>query len=277
VPFEATKGAVLIPGMISGKGPFTFGLDTGTNPSSIDLALARELKLPLGDVPGEGEGFGTQKPEVWETTLSCVRLGELEVAEVPALAGDLSQLASVIGTPWHGVLGYSLLRDRITQIDYSRKIVRFFERTLDWHAHPTYRSSRDLVFHMHLVDPWMIPVIEGVRVNGQPVRALIDTGNGGGFHLTHACAAQLGLAEQYKTWSTRDAYGYAGKGSVYKGTVQEVTVGDVTIQDAEVWVEGQGQGWEPPLEYAGINIGNGVLRDYVVTFDYLNQTLHLGR
>jgi predicted aspartyl protease len=47
VPFELHKDAILVQAKVNGKGPFTMMLDTGVDPSVIDLATAREIGLEV--------------------------------------------------------------------------------------------------------------------------------------------------------------------------------------------------------------------------------------
>jgi hypothetical protein len=63
----------------------------------------------------------------YETSLPVVQLGGLTAIKVDALAMDLSKLSSTVGRPIGGVLGYSLFKTRITQMDYPNRKVRFYK------------------------------------------------------------------------------------------------------------------------------------------------------
>lgn len=53
---------VLLPLTISGKGPFTFALDTGASTSLVDTSLARQLRLPRDGAPQPINGVsGTEQ------------------------------------------------------------------------------------------------------------------------------------------------------------------------------------------------------------------------
>jgi Aspartyl protease len=47
VPFEFHHNEIILQVRVGGKGPFNMMLDTGTDPSAVDLATARELGLKL--------------------------------------------------------------------------------------------------------------------------------------------------------------------------------------------------------------------------------------
>src|SRR5262245_59281450 len=100
-------------------------LDTGTDPSALDLKLANELGLKLGD-GGEGTGGGTNSAKVFETKLATVKLGSIQANNMEALAGEsISMIAEKLGRPIRVILGKSFLQGRIFQIDYPHQTLRF--------------------------------------------------------------------------------------------------------------------------------------------------------
>jgi len=42
VPFEFVRNEIIVQVKVDGKGPFNMMLDTGTDPSAVDLATAKE-------------------------------------------------------------------------------------------------------------------------------------------------------------------------------------------------------------------------------------------
>ena len=108
VPFDLVANQVVAGITIGGRGPFACLLDTAVAPSVVDLALARELGLPLrDDVPGEAAGQGSEGATFYPSQLPDVRLGELEVGDIEAVATDLSRLGSKLNQPLHAILGQS--------------------------------------------------------------------------------------------------------------------------------------------------------------------------
>jgi len=56
VPFDFQHHQILIQVRVNGRGPYNFVLDTGTHNSTVDIRLARRLRLPLGSEQHEGTG-----------------------------------------------------------------------------------------------------------------------------------------------------------------------------------------------------------------------------
>src|SRR6059058_6058937 len=48
IPFEFSHNQIVISVKVDGKGPFNMLLDTGTDPSAIDIAAAKDIGLKLG-------------------------------------------------------------------------------------------------------------------------------------------------------------------------------------------------------------------------------------
>jgi hypothetical protein len=105
-------------------------LDTGTDPSAVDLSTAREMGLKLHPTGKAASGGRTDKNLTYYTELPLVEVGGLHLKSLEALAIDLSKVSERLGKPLHGVLGHSLLNGRIVQFDYPNRIVRFYSQPL---------------------------------------------------------------------------------------------------------------------------------------------------
>ena len=98
-PFDLVANQVVVGiGRLAAVGPFSCLLDTAAAPSVVDLTLARELGLRVSDDrPGAAAGQGSEIATFYPSELPDVRLGELEVGDVEAVAFDLSRLAHARG------------------------------------------------------------------------------------------------------------------------------------------------------------------------------------
>ena len=117
VPFDFYHNEIFLQVRVNGKGPFNMMLDTGTDPSAVDLATAREIGLKLDSKGRQGSGGGTDVNLAYLTKLPLVDIGSLSVKNITAAAIDLSKVSTRLGRSVHGVLGHSLLSGRIVQID----------------------------------------------------------------------------------------------------------------------------------------------------------------
>lgn len=270
VPFEFHRHSIVVQVMVQGQGPFTMLLDTGVDPSAVDLAVARKLGLKLSSEGGHATGGGSEATTVRETEMPTVALGGLVAEHVVALAADLTKTGQALGRPLHGVLGYSFLEHRVVQIDYPRRVVRFYARSPfsagDKSANGPHRTTLPFRYQDDIL-------LDGVTINGQRLIANFDTGSSGRFQLAPAAVARLGLESVVNQGAVTKSVGINGQTVNHEGQVDRITVGSIVLDHPGVVFYPKAGGYD---EVAwGVRIGNGFLQDYVATIDYQNSTITL--
>ncbi len=263
VPFDFYRNEIILQVKVNGKGPFNMMLDTGTDPSAVDLAWAKDVGLKLHPLGRPATGGGTDVNLTYYTQLPLVEAGSFTVKDVETLAIDLSKVSTRLGKPLHGVLGHSVLHGRIVQIDYPNRVVRFYSQSLFSKASNTANRS---VLTFRYVDNVLL---DDVFVNGKKVVGNLDTGSNGTFNLTPAAVEYLGLVEEFNQAPVSTDVGYNGVSQNREGKVNNVTIGGISVHAPAVIFFGKGTGRDK--KPWGINIGNGFLKDFVVTIDYRNK------
>jgi len=243
-------------------------LDTDTDPSAVDLTMAKEIGLKLDSHAVPASGGGTSKNVAYETKVALINVGTLETKNVEAGAIDLSTVSTQLGKKIDGVLGYSFLKNRIVQIDYPAKVVRFFDKPPYSGSPPSSHNITVLSFHYN-----DYVMIDGVSVNGQVFTATLDTGSSGNFHLTPEAVSKLGLDEEAAKGPISGSVGYNGNAQHHSGTVNNILIGDISVDKPNVtfFTKGTGHDKKP----WGLNIGNVFLKGYVVTVDYRAKKITL--
>ena len=272
VPFEFYRNEVIVQVKVNGKGPFNMMLDTGTDPSAIDLATAKELDLKMSSVGGKATGGGTSVNLAYATRLPLVELGDLTVKNVESVAIDLSKVGERLGRPLHGVLGHSVLNGRIVQFDYAHRVVRFYSQSPFLKTVKQENTANRTVVPFHYKDNVLI---DDVFVNGKRLVANLDTGSSGSLNLTPAAVAYLGLEEEFKRAPVSTSVGYNNVSENREGKVDKVTIGGISVDAPAVIFFGKGTGRDK--EPWGINIGNVFLKDFVVTIDYRSKLVTFER
>ena len=263
VPFEFVRNQIVVQVKIAGKGPFNMLFDTDTDPSAIDLATARDLGLKLGSKGYQGTGGGTETNLVYPTNIPGVELGSVTAKEVFAAAIDLTKLSAKFGKPIHGVLGYSFLKNRIFQIDYPASKIRFYAAS----PYQGIQNSENAVNQTVLAFRYDNNVIvDSVFVNGQKMRATLDTGGSNTFALTPEAITMLGLEDEARNAKAEIAAGYNGEFESKTGTLKSVRIGGLSVDSRPVafWFAGTGH---DKKKYQ-LSIGNGFFKDYRLTFDF---------
>lgn len=111
--------------------PLRFVLDSGASRSVLDLATARELKLPLkGRV--DVQGVNSRVRGHWPAALKA----RTESIALPSeyLALDLSGLSGKCASHIDGLIGMDFFKNRIVQIDFETLTLRILDSVADGHG-----------------------------------------------------------------------------------------------------------------------------------------------
>ena len=272
VPFDFFRNEIILQVKVNGKGPFNMMLDTGTDPSAIDLTTAKEIGLKLDSEGRQGSGGGTEKNLAYVTKLPLVEVGGLTAKNIWAAAIDLSKVSQRLRKPLHGVLGHSLLKGRVVQIDYPNRVIRFYAQSpFNKTANQSNTSKRTLLRFRYSDDV----LLDDVLVNGKKMVANLDTGSNGSFAITPEAVTYLGLSDDFNRAPTSSDVGYNGLSENKKGKLSNVTVGGISVDSTAVVFFGKGTGRDK--KPWGINIGNEFLKDFVLTIDYKSKLVMLER
>jgi predicted aspartyl protease len=270
IPFEFLHGAIIVQATVNGRGPLWMMLDTGADPSIVDLGTAKSVGLEIAGSGQQGSGGGTSPSLSYETSLPLVQLGGLTATKVDALAMDLSKISSKLGRPIGGVLGYSLFKARIVQFDYPDRKVRFYTTapscTGSTPSHPAKCTKLSFRYKDDIL-------ATGVAVDGKPVTTNVDTGSNSTFQFTPAAVDKLGLTEDVARAHPTSSVGFNGDLKNREGTVRNVTVGAISVNDPTVVFFGKRMGMDK--EPWDLRIGSAFLKDFVVTLDYRHGQITL--
>lgn len=263
IPFEFIHSEIVVKISINGKGPFNAMIDTGTDPSAIDITTARQIGIELSTKSHRSAGGGTDVNLTYACKMSKVTVGNFAAADVEAGAINLAKVSERMGVNIDAILGYSVLKKQIVQFDYPRSVVRFFERPPARGAVPnavtlTFRYKDNVL-------------IDGILVNGKPVTANLDTGSNGSVQLSPRAIKKIGLSDEAARGKPKISVGYNGEHETREGTIKNVTIGTISVNDvpATFFTKGTGHDNVP----WSINIGNAFMKDYVVTVDYIAMTV----
>lgn len=180
LPLRLVEGYPLVPGSILGQ-PVSFLLDTGAQGMLVTPEIAAALRLPLRGLTRIYGTGGSQEAKL--VLLPGLRLGD---AAMPALVAPIAPLPVDLRTdpPLAGLVGAALLARFDLDFDAPRNRV-----TLSDPGSCAPPPGLSLPLDVSRAGEPYIPV----RVNGQPLLALIDTGSRATL-LTQSTARRLGLA-----------------------------------------------------------------------------------
>src|SRR5262249_32538190 len=165
-----------------------------------------------------------------------------------------------------GIIGFEFLKDKIFQIDYAGTMLRFY--TAAPYRKADAQSGRRAVLAFRLREKRDMPVIDAVTVNGKAIVIGIDTGSDSGLVLFPDALKALGINSDTKALKTRVSFGYGGVALTKIGRVEDFSIGGMNLRGMEAEFAMSSWGGKE-----GGQIGNRVLKNFVVTFDYQNRLI----
>jgi predicted aspartyl protease len=155
---------ILVQGSLNGVKGRNLLIDTGSNPTVLDVQMARKLGLE-GEVNGLRTLDGNIPVRIG--SLSSLTLGPIAAKSVPVFIADLFFMKKDMGMRIDAVVGLDLLKVNDLTIDYDTRQILFGPAPQYKHSIP-FESGPPLI----TVD---------MEIDGQPRRLLVDTGAEGLF------------------------------------------------------------------------------------------------
>jgi predicted aspartyl protease len=118
---------LVVPISVNGRGPWEFVVDTGTNQTVLDPALARELRLTTTGRVTLNTLAGPQQTAV--AAVDAISAGGLAVEKIEILVGELDAVRALDGRV-RGVLGLDFLYHFAFSLNYERARLRLFPANL---------------------------------------------------------------------------------------------------------------------------------------------------
>lgn len=231
-------------------------LDSGAEMTLLDTAFATTAGLAaFGQEEARGTGAGTQSVQFAEGVTLKAADKTLQDRMVAIL--DLTDISQrVVGAPLAVVLGREFFDAGIYAIDIEAGSI---EETTP-HAVP---ASDPLP----LQDAHGIKQL-GVAVNGVPVLADFDLGNGNEVLLSRSFAERAGLLAPENTLGTKMGGGIGGDVERTLVRVETLEIGGLTLKDVTAAVS-------PNEKGADANVGVSVLRNFRIVVDYEGNRIWL--
>lgn len=244
IPLEpGCNGRITTQVLVNGKGPFHFIVDTATaDPIVFGKKVQEELKLKKQGTIVNIDGALRTKVKMPAYRADSIKVGEYVSSPLRGIELDLGECG--------GILGFTFFRDRVVTWDFPGNKLLIGGR--DRNTLPVEKGTS-----LRFRSPDDVPLV-AIKVNGNPHRAVLDSGNDGAFTFPSS------LVKQVTTRSPAKLVGYAvtsqGKTPINGAKLEgDVTVGGKTWQDPDFEFSELFPGKE-------INIGIKVLGSYRLTF-----------
>ena len=262
-PFHLYNNHIYADAWVNGHGPLTFIFDTGGQ-NILVPATSKALGIQVhGAMPGGGVGNKT-------ADYGLAKVAELRIGDVTfrnQIVGVLDfAIDDVEGVDIQGMAGFELFKRFVTRIDYGKHTITLIE--------PAHFDPKDAGTPIPFVFNDDNPEVDG-SFEGIPAKFDIDTGARDALTLTAPFAQAHDLRATHPKGV--DAVGGWGVGGASRGYVargKEMAIGPVTIPDVVTSFSTQKKGAFSSAAFQG-NVGAGILKRFVVTFDYPRHMIYL--
>jgi hypothetical protein len=263
-PFQLVNNHIYADVKINGKGPYTFIFDTG-GLNLVTPALAQQLGLTVkGDMDGRGAGTGTMKAGF--TKVSRVDLGQAAITDQSFMTMPLDSMANIEGMAMPGMIGFETFRRFVTRVDYGNRTITLID--------PKDFDPKDAGTAVPIAFDGNSIEIEGSYA-GIPGRFTIDTGARSSLMLDTPFVDKNNLHNaSVKGEEATTGWGVGGPTKAFVMHGDLLKMGTVDVPHPLVLLSTSKAGADADDQLAG-NIGGGVLKRFVVTFDYERSTMYL--
>ena len=264
LPFELINNHVYARASVNGKGPFLFIFDTG----GLDLVtptLARSLGLTTeGHFDGRGAGEGIT--DTGFAKVAELRVGNARLKDQTFFVLPLDDLSDIEGVDEQGMVGFETFRRFVTRFDYGAHTITL----IDPKSFDPADAGTPVPFEFADHNPEVSGEFEGI-----PGKFHIDTGSRSEVTLNRPFVERNGLRASHPGGhDVVDGWGVGGPSRAYVMRGASLKLGSVEIRDVVASAATQARGAFAGDDYQG-NIGGGVLKRFVVTFDYAHQIMYL--
>jgi membrane-associated protease RseP (regulator of RpoE activity) len=262
-PFRLINNHIYADAWVNGHGPLTFIFDTGGQ-NILVPSTAKALGIEVqGAMPGGGVGDKT-------SSYGLAKVVSLKVGDATfkdQIVGVLDfEPNDVEGVDIKGMVGFTVFKRFVTRIDYGRHEMTLIE--------PAHFDPTDAGTPIPFVFDGDLPEVEGT-FDGIPGKFQIDTGSRSALTLTGPFARKHDLrAKNPHGVVAVDGWGVGGSATGYVMRGKLLTIGSVRLPDVVTSLSQQKKGAFATPAYQG-NIGGGILKRFVVTFDYANHVMYL--
>ena len=263
MPFRLINNHVIVDVRVNGDGPFPFLVDTGGHNILTPSTIAALGLAPEGST--SSSGAGEKSVSSGYARVRELNAGGAIVRDQTLLTLDFSP-RDVEGLELGGMLGAEFLERFVVTFDYGAGTLTLTDPAR--FKPPFQAAAVPMNYYLHM------PQVAG-SVDGRPARLNIDTGARDELTLTSPFVAANALRRAYPDGvEMTTGWGVGGPSRTYTVRARAVALGPVAVTRPVVGLSSAKRGAFSDTSYDG-NVGSGLLKRFVTTFDYGRRTMYL--
>ena len=270
IPFEFHRNIMVVKAYINNKGPYRFVVDTGVNILLItDSTLKKTLHLKQATtlkIAGVGENAAL---DAWVCYNVKIQIGKVvgENQNVAVLRTGNFDLSEYIGSPVHGIIGYSLFQNFAVTLDFPNQKIKVQQP--QYFAPP--KDFTKIPLQIIGQKPYMQCTVWPRSQDSLQAKLLIDTGAGLALSLEQDSILRV-PSERLRT---QIGVGLGGNIGGYLARVPKIKVANSLLNNVIASFPDHKDLASKRSEQRNGTIGNELLRRFVVVFNYADSCLYL--
>ena len=273
-PFEFINNLIIIPLELNGSN-LNFIVDSGAsntiifgiqNSDSIQFNNSKKIKL---------RGLGSGEPiEGILSKNNTIKIKNIVGVNqtVYVILDDKFDLSGRMGKTIHGIIGYDLLKNFVTDINYASKRLIFYKPSKFRHPNPKKYQRFDLTFHHK--KPYINANISITDTSKHHMKLLIDTGSSDALWLFEN--TKTGLVTQHKYFKDHLGEGLSGSIDGKRSKINSFTLGSFVFKNpTTAFLDSLATAHARSYKGRNGSIGSRILKRFRVILDYPNQGIFL--
>ncbi|WP_066504879.1 PDZ domain-containing protein [Rufibacter sp. DG15C] len=277
IPFKLVHNLIVIPVNINSSKPLNYIVDTGVETTLItELGRRDSIELnnvrPL-DLRGFGKGVGIK---ALSTSGNRIHFSGIEARgqQMLVLMENIFNLSTRLGIEVHGIIGYTLFKNFIVEIDYEQKVLILYKKG----KYPQRRLKKSSCIPLTIEDskPYVEAVISSEDGAKHPIRLVIDSGLSTTMLLYLPTIPTMQLPKNH----IEAFLGRGLNGEIHGqiGRIETLQLGDYVLNRPPVsFPDSVFIQHALNLKNRNGNLGADILQRFRVVFDYQNGQMFLKR
>lgn len=250
--------------------PLNFVFDTGASTVVLDEKIAAKIGVKADyQQPAEGAG-GT---EMYNIALSQkFQVGTITLGDAHTVLVDLERLTKRGNNPIDGIIGYNIMREYVTHIDYDQEVIQLYKSISDIEEKAAY-TALEATF-----DYSQIPQVnlEFTLENNQKFKGnfLFDSGANLTFLLNTPFVKEKNIESLLEKTIENKAEGLTTSSNFKIGKIASATLGGFSFGEMPVDLSNSKAGVMSSSNYTGI-LGVKIINRFNWVLDYANKKMYL--
>lgn len=273
--FQHIGNLVIVPISINGSVPLNFIIDTGSPHTIItNIEAINYFKLNKGkQIQISGLGNNSKTLEAYLSMNNSLKIGKAtsHTTEIVLLFEKEFNLSSRFGVPIFGIIGYDLLSEFITEINYTQNKISFYNHDKFYQNKKNKLKKFDEIpIEIRKKKPYITTnsAINGVNIS---LKLLIDSGSWDAIWLFEDETKQVKIPPKHIT----DYLGFGLNGEIHgkKSRISYVQLGSLKLEEPTTSFPDTASTRKISRVERNGTIGGEILKRFTTIYDYKNQKL----